>query len=70
MLISSQEAVNFREYSSCLGKIYVSEDQRFAAVFSASGAVIPADFVVGGLSFWGENSRSDLRCLYLVMAAP
>ena len=52
-----------------LGEICVSDDQCFATVFSASGAVTPADFDLGGLSFWGENRRYDRWCLYLAMAA-
>ena len=34
------------------------DDWNFAAVISTSGAATRADFVLGGLSFWGENPRS------------
>ena len=34
------------------------DDWNFAAVISTSGAATLADFVLGGLSFWGENPRS------------
>jgi hypothetical protein len=45
----------------------VSNNRCFAAVVSAS--VDSVNFVLGGLSFLGENPKSDLRWLYLAMTA-
>jgi hypothetical protein len=52
---------------SGLGAVFMSDIWQFAAVFPASGG--GEDFLFGGLSFYGESPKSDLRWLCLALAA-